>query len=103
MLSATGVRGENEALKKYLLGDDLKRPEAFSKIITGNRKMRSLFLYIEAISATPFPVLITGETGVGKELVAQAIHDLSSRKGPFIAVNVGGIDDNTFSDTLFGR
>ncbi len=97
------LRGENEALKKYLLGDDLKRPEAFSKIITGNRKMRSLFLYIEAISATPFPVLITGETGVGKELVAQAIHDLSSRKGPFIAVNVGGIDDNTFSDTLFGH
>ena len=34
------LRGENEALKKYLLGDDLKRPEAFSKIITGNRKMR---------------------------------------------------------------
>ncbi len=47
--------------------------------------------------------IITGETGVGKELFAQAIHDLSGRKGPFVPVNVGGIDENAFSDTLFGH
>lgn len=102
-ISQRELLGENEILKKYLLDANLKKPEAFNRIISGNRRMQSLFLYIEAIAATPFPVLITGETGVGKELVAQAIHDLSNRKGPFIPVNVGGIDDNTFSDTLFGH
>jgi DNA-binding NtrC family response regulator len=49
------------------------------------------------------PVLITGETGVGKELIARAIHDLSNRKGGFVPVNVAGVDDTLFSDTLFGH
>lgn len=102
-ISQRELRGENEALKGYLLENRLKTPDAFSKIVTQNTRMHSLFLYVEAISSTPFPVLITGETGVGKELFAQAIHELSGRKGPFVPVNVGGIDDNTFSDTLFGH
>jgi DNA-binding NtrC family response regulator len=102
-ISQKELHGENEALKGYLLGNELKKPDAFNGIVTGNRRMHSLFQYIEAISSTPFPVLITGETGVGKELIAQAIHVLSERKGNFVPVNVGGIDDNTFSDTLFGH
>lgn len=102
-ISNRELHGENEALKGYLLGNELKRPDAFKKIVTKDNRMRSLFLYAEAISSTPFPVLITGETGVGKELFAQAIHDLSGRKGPFVPVNVGGIDENAFSDTLFGH
>jgi DNA-binding NtrC family response regulator len=102
-ISNRELRGENEALKGYLLGNELKRPDVFSKIVTEDNRMRSLFLYAEAIATTPFPVLITGETGVGKELFAQAIHDLSGRKGPFVPVNVGGIDENAFSDTLFGH
>jgi DNA-binding NtrC family response regulator len=48
-------------------------------------------------------VLITGETGVGKELVARAIHKLSNRKGDFFPINVAGLDDNVFADTLFGH
>jgi DNA-binding NtrC family response regulator len=47
--------------------------------------------------------LITGETGVGKELVAKAIHHLSNHKGSFTPVNVAGLDDNVFADTLFGH
>jgi DNA-binding NtrC family response regulator len=47
--------------------------------------------------------LITGETGVGKELVARAVHRLSGRDGDFVAVNVAGLDDLMFSDTLFGH
>ncbi len=65
--------------------------------------MFGLFRYIETIAPTPQPVLITGETGVGKELVARAIHKLSGLRGSFIAVNVAGLDDNVFSDTLFGH
>lgn len=102
-ISNRELRGENETLKEYLLGNELKRPEAFGKIVTEDSRMRSLFLYTEAISSTPFPVLVTGETGVGKELFAHAIHELSGRKGSFVPVNVGGIDDNAFSDTLFGH
>jgi transcriptional regulator with PAS, ATPase and Fis domain len=52
---------------------------------------------------SPQPVLITGETGVGKELVAKAIHKLSQRKGAFVPINVAGLDDNVFADTLFGH
>ena len=65
--------------------------------------MRSIFQYVEAIAKTILPVLITGETGVGKELIALAIHRLSRRKGEFVPVNVAGVDDNLFSDTLFGH
>ena len=94
---------ENRALKHYLLGSQLKHPEAFAEIVTCNSRMQALFQYAEAISATPFPVLITGETGVGKELFARAIHNLSGRGGEFVTVNAAGIDENTFSDTLFGH
>jgi len=48
-------------------------------------------------------VLITGETGVGKELVARAVHRLSHRKNAYIPVNAAGLDDNVFTDTLFGH
>jgi DNA-binding NtrC family response regulator len=65
--------------------------------------MRSIFQYVEAISSSPRPVLITGETGVGKELVAKAVHALSNSKGNFVPVNVAGLDDNVFADTLFGH
>ena len=47
--------------------------------------------------------MITGETGVGKELIARALHTLSTRAGAFVPVNVAGLDDNVFSDTLFGH
>jgi DNA-binding NtrC family response regulator len=58
---------------------------------------------MEAIANSPRPVSITGETGVGKELVAKAVHTLSKRKGDFVPVNVAGLDDHVFADTLFGH
>ena len=85
------------------LSDTLEHPEAFSDIITQDRAMYSIFRNIEAIAPTNRPVLITGETGVGKELIAKAIHNLSGRGGKFVRVNVAGLDDQLFSDTLFGH
>jgi DNA-binding NtrC family response regulator len=90
-------------LRAHVLSDQLEHPEAFSEIVTNSVSMRSIFQYIEAISISPQPVLITGETGVGKELVAKAIHTLSNRKGNFVPVNVASLDDNIFADTLFGH
>jgi DNA-binding NtrC family response regulator len=49
------------------------------------------------------PVLITGESGVAKELVARAIHRLSRREGKFVSENIAGLDDTLFTDTLFGH
>lgn len=97
------LQNENKLLKEHILSGKLKNPEAFSEIITQNRSMTGLFQYAESIAKSSQPVLITGETGVGKELMAGAIHKLSGRKGPLITVNAAGIDDIRFSDTLFGH
>ena len=94
---------ENQSLREYLLNDSLKHPAAFDAIITASKKMRSIFQYIEVIAKSDQPILVTGETGVGKELIARAIGALSNRKGAFVTVNAAGLDDNMFSDTLFGH
>jgi len=97
------LKQENFSLKSTLISNNLNRPEAFKEIITQNPKMKSIFQYMEAISLTSEPILITGETGVGKELIAKAIHKLSKRSGNFVTTNVAGLDDQMFSDTLFGH
>jgi DNA-binding NtrC family response regulator len=97
------LKRENLALKQHILSDTLEKPEAFSEIVTSDKKMFSIFQYAESIAQTFQPVLITGETGTGKELVSKAIHYASGRRGKFVGVNVAGLDDNVFSDTLFGH
>ena len=81
----------------------VKNPSAFRHIITQDRQMHAIFHYVEAVAPSSQPVLIFGETGVGKELIGQCIHALSGRKGELVKVNVAGLDDNVFSDTLFGH
>jgi len=97
------IKTENMELKKSLLRDRLERPAVFEDIVTGNHAMYAIFHYIEAIAKTSLPVLITGDTGVGKEMIAKAVHDASCRNGEFVSINVAGLDDNLFSDTLFGH
>jgi DNA-binding NtrC family response regulator len=97
------LSNENRVLKSRFLSRELEHPEAFSEIVTQDERMYSLFLYAEAIARSSQPVLITGETGVGKELFAGALHQLSGRTGPFVAVNIAGFDESMFSDTLFGH
>ncbi len=97
------MRDENTLLKQYIMSDTIEHPEFFAEIITQNKFMRSIFQYVEAVGGTSLPILVTGETGVGKELVARAIHKTSGRKGDFTAVNVAGVDDKLFSDMLFGH
>lgn len=65
--------------------------------------MRKIFEILPAIAASPSTVLILGETGTGKELMARALHSLSScRQGPFIAVNCGALPDTLLESELFG-
>lgn len=103
VLELRALRDEVSSLKKHLLTDELENEAAFSSIITKSKKMRAIFHYVEAIAKSQKPVFITGETGVGKELIAMSLHEVSGLKGAFIAVNVAGLDDTMFSDTLFGH
>ncbi len=96
-------RIEYKKFREKILADDLANPEVFSHIITSNKSMRSIFQYCETIAGTGKPVLITGESGVGKEMIARVIHRLSQLKGKFVPVNIAGLDDQLFSDTLFGH
>lgn len=94
---------ENDRLRTALVSNTLRNPAAFEGFVTASPAIRHLFVYLEAVATTPDPILITGETGVGKEVVARAVHTASGRSGPFVAVNLGGLDDQTVSDTLFGH
>ncbi|MCF7927930.1 MAG: sigma-54 dependent transcriptional regulator [Spirochaetales bacterium] len=97
------LREEVTSLGRRLQHQELRQPEAFSSIITVDDQMRALFQYIEAIADSPRSILITGESGTGKELFARAIHDAGKKSGSFVPVNVSGLDDTMFSDTLFGH
>ncbi len=97
------LRRENENLTRHFFNDRLENPEAFAGILTNSRQMHSIFHYCEAISSSNQPILITGDTGVGKELIARALHNLSDSEGKFVAVNISGLDDHMVNDTLFGH
>lgn len=97
------LQQENQRLKKSVLQERLSNPAAFAGIVTRARQMKALFRYVEAVAHSPEPLLVTGESGVGKELIAKAVHDLRDKDAPWVAVNVAGLDDNVFSDTLFGH
>ena len=94
---------ENRLLNSRMLSGKPEHPEVFSEIVTDSSAMRFVFQYVEAIATSPRPVMVTGETGVGKEMIARAIHKLSNRPGEFVPVNLAGLDKTVFADTLFGH
>ena len=102
-LEIRALQDEVLNLKEHLFSDQLTNQSAFAPIITGSSKMLSIFHYVEAIAKSNRPIYICGETGVGKELLARAIYEVSGLRGDFVAVNVAGLDDTMFSDTLFGH
>jgi DNA-binding NtrC family response regulator len=102
-LKIKAMADEIASLKNKLLSDSLEHPAAFSEIITCSIPIQRLFSYVEVIARSVEPILITGETGVGKDLFAQAVHQVSGLKGEFVSVNIAGLDDVMFSDTLFGH
>jgi len=102
-LSIRELQRDYSALKDTLLA--AKRPEspAFDALVTADERMLSVFRYVETIASSPKPILIIGESGTGKELMAQAVHALSGRTGPLVSLNIAGLDDTMFSDSLFGH
>lgn len=76
---------------------------SFDDIAADGPAMRSLKEEAELLARTPYPVLVTGETGTGKELFAQAVHNYSDRKKrPFVAINFAALPENLIESELFG-
>lgn len=97
------LRNEVMTLKGISFSSREYTNKAFDRIVTKSPLMFGLFQYIESIATSGLPTLILGETGSGKELIANAIHEVSGLPGKFVAVDISGLDDTLFSDTLFGH
>src|SRR4051812_31641783 len=85
------------------MGCDAAGDRVSREFIFADGASRQLLDYVEKLAPSEVPVLIGGETGTGKELVARHIHLLSGRKGPFLAVNFGAISDHLAESELFGH
>lgn len=93
------IISENLILKKEFM-----RSFDFSRLVGKSSAMQRIFEMIETVAETDSTVLITGNSGTGKELVARAIHQNSRRKNkPFVAVNCGAISENLIESELFGH
>jgi two-component system response regulator AtoC len=93
------LRRENRRLRAEVVGG-----EGLGRMIGRSEAMRKVFRTIEKVASYKTTVLILGESGVGKELVARALHELSDRKSaPFVAVNCGAIPGTLLESELFGH
>src|SRR5271156_6672189 len=98
-LNASALEGELQRMKKSRSGT-----LGFTDIITKTPAMQAVIRIAEKAAGSSIPVLIGGESGVGKELVARAIHGSSERRSkPFVAVNCGAMPENLVESILFGH
>ncbi|HKL57794.1 MAG TPA: sigma-54 dependent transcriptional regulator [Sphaerochaeta sp.] len=101
-LSTTDLYAEHERLKAEVAS--LKARNRYDRIVGKSQKMVSLMETVAQVAPTRASVLITGESGVGKELVADAIHELGNRsKGPFIKVHCAALSESLLESELFGH
>jgi len=78
--------------------------QRFGQLLGRSKAMRQVFQQIERVAPTGVTVLLTGESGSGKELAASTLHEMSTRRGqPFLAVNCGAISPNLMESELFGH
>ena len=98
-LESLALRRENRRLKDQLIGQD-----KYGELIGHSPAMAAVFDLIDKVAATEVTVLLTGESGTGKDLVAREIHRRSARVGgPFIAMNCAALPENLIESELFGH
>lgn len=98
-LAQQALVAENRALKRQLRGQN-----RFGEMVGRDRRMQKVFELIEAVAPTSTTVLVTGESGTGKTLVAHAIHQRSPRRdGPFVEVSCGALPESLLESELFGH
>jgi transcriptional regulator with PAS, ATPase and Fis domain len=94
----TALRADKKKLEEELGG------KRFGEIIGSCPSMQEVFRKLQKVATTDISVLITGETGTGKELIAREIHRRSEREsGPFVTVNCGAIPENLMESEMFGH
>jgi transcriptional regulator with GAF, ATPase, and Fis domain len=82
----------------------LSPKDRFDSVIGSSVKMREIFATLEKVSVSDLTVMLTGETGTGKELVARSIHNMSPRKNkPFVVLDCGAIPRELMESTIFGH
>ena len=90
--------------EKVYLEDEIRTDNRFEEIVGQSRALRSILKQVETVAPTDSTVLIYGETGTGKELLARAIHDLSSRRqGTFVKLNCAAIPTGLLESEMFGH
>ncbi|MBI4814882.1 MAG: sigma 54-interacting transcriptional regulator [Deltaproteobacteria bacterium] len=103
LLFSQSRRLEDLSRRTTQLEDEL-RDLRLGTIIGASDSMREVFRRVKKVATTDVAVLVTGETGTGKELIAHEIHHASRRaKGPFVVVNCGAIPENLLESELFGH
>ena len=101
VLVQKSLQKENIALKERLLEQQEASADVF---IVHSEPMRRIFTTVDEVAPSSSPIFITGETGVGKDIVARAIHLRSQRSyGPFVAVNCGALSESLLESELFGH
>jgi DNA-binding NtrC family response regulator len=87
------------------LREQMQQRYIFQNIISKNPQMHAIFELINNVATTTTTVLVEGETGTGKELIARAIHQVSSRfrSGPFVAINCAALPETLLESELFGH
>jgi len=92
------------AVARFGSGDQESNPRRFEQIIGSSPALESVLAQVEQVAPTDSTVLIQGETGTGKELIARAVHNLSARCGrPFIKLNCAAIPFDLLESELFGH
>ena len=90
--------------QEYRAMQESARPDTFEDMLGASPQMQAVFAFVRKVATTSAPVLILGENGTGKEMVAQALHRRSSqRSGPFVPINCNAIPENLLESELFGH
>ena len=104
MIVGRALEKRRLALENVMLREELARQAGRRGVVGRSAPMRKVEELVRQVAPTDSTVLITGETGTGKELVARAIHDLSDRKDkPFVVVDCGSLVESLLESELFGH